>query len=130
MMYFTRVGLLEDMINLFGGLGFRYMDLFDVDGTRLLLDICAKTLETLRLYPGDPRGKELSLDSVQVLADGLQLSCLFKTLIYHETSRCGHSRSWQGILLANVSWNMRCQPSHPLRSSKSLHSIGTSTSTV
>lgn len=74
MMYFTRVGLLEDMINLFGGLGFRYMDLFDVDGTRLLLDTCAKTLETLGLYPTDPRGKELSLNGVQMLADDFTAS--------------------------------------------------------
>jgi hypothetical protein len=69
MTHFTRVGLLEVMIELFGGLGFHHMDLFDVDGTRLLLDTCAKPLETLRLYPTDPRGKELSLNGVQMLAD-------------------------------------------------------------
>jgi hypothetical protein len=69
MMYFTRVGLLEDMIDLFRGIRFRYMDLFEVDGMRLLLDTCAETLETLRLYPGDPRGKDLPPCSAQVLAD-------------------------------------------------------------
>ena len=68
-MYFTRVGLLEDMIDQFGGIRFHYMDLYHVDGIRLLLDSCAKTLETLRLYPGDPRGKEISLNSMQVLAN-------------------------------------------------------------
>ena len=51
---FRRVDLLEDMIDLFGGLRFRKMDLFDVDGMPLLLDACVKTLETLGLYPTDP----------------------------------------------------------------------------
>ena len=103
MTHFTRVGLLEDVIRLFGGLRFRYMDLFDVDGMRLLLDACAKTLETLRLYPGDPHGKKVSLNSVQGFTDNLQLDPLFRTLIYHRTSRCGHSRSWRGILLTHIS---------------------------
>ena len=66
---FTRVGILEDMIYRFGGIRFRHMDLSNVDGTRLLLGACAETLETLRLYPSDPRGKELSPDRVGVLAD-------------------------------------------------------------
>ncbi|KAF9643564.1 hypothetical protein BDM02DRAFT_3123277 [Thelephora ganbajun] len=48
------VGLFKDMIQLFGGIRFRYVDLFEVGGTRLLLGACAKTLETLRLYPTDP----------------------------------------------------------------------------
>ena len=59
---FTRVGILEDMIGLFGGLRFRGMDLFFVHGMRLLLDACAETLETLKLYPNDPRGEELFLE--------------------------------------------------------------------
>jgi hypothetical protein len=63
---FTRVGILKDMVELFGGIRFRYMDLFNVVGTRLLLDACAETLETLRLYPRDPRGKELSLGGLQL----------------------------------------------------------------
>ena len=58
---FTRVGILEVMIETFGGIRFRQMDLFDVDGMRLLLDASASTLETLRLYPEDPRGQEASL---------------------------------------------------------------------
>ena len=57
--YFARVHLLEDMIDLFGGFRFRHMDLFDVDGMRLL-DAGADPLETLRLYPTDPRGGEAS----------------------------------------------------------------------
>jgi len=67
--YFRRVDLLSDMIDLFGGIRFRYMDLFMVDGMRLLLGTCAETLETLRLYPADPRGEELSLDGVGMAAD-------------------------------------------------------------
>ena len=57
------------MIDLFGGIRFHYMNLFNVAGTRLLLDACAETLETLRLYPTDPRGKELSLSGLEVLTD-------------------------------------------------------------
>jgi len=64
---FTRVGILKDMIDLFGGIRFRYMSLFNVVGMRLLLDACAETLETLQLHPFDPRGKELSLSGLQVL---------------------------------------------------------------
>ena len=53
---FRTADLLEDMIDLFGGIRFRYMDLFNVKGTRLLLGACAETLETLRLCPTDPHG--------------------------------------------------------------------------
>ncbi|KAF9647303.1 hypothetical protein BDM02DRAFT_3188131, partial [Thelephora ganbajun] len=54
------VGFVKDMIQLFGGIRFHYVDLFKVGGTRLLLGACAKTLETLQLYPTDPHtGKSL-----------------------------------------------------------------------
>ena len=53
---FTRVRILEDMVDLFGGIRFRRMDLFCVQRMRFLLDACVSTLETLRLYPNDPRG--------------------------------------------------------------------------
>lgn len=46
--------LVRDMATHFGGLHFRYMDLFKVKCTRLLLHMCAETLDTLRLYPTDP----------------------------------------------------------------------------
>jgi len=58
---FAGAGLLRDMITLFGGLRFRHVTLFGVDGTRLLLDACAQTLETLQLDSADPRGKDLPL---------------------------------------------------------------------
>lgn len=67
MMCFARVELLKEMIGQFGGIRFRWMNLYDVDGMRLLLGASAKTLETLWLHPGDLRGKELPLNNVQVL---------------------------------------------------------------
>ena len=53
---FTRNQIVKDMIMLFGGLRFHQMDLFGVKCLPLLLKECAKTLETLRLYPTDPYG--------------------------------------------------------------------------
>jgi hypothetical protein len=53
---FTREQIVKDMITLFGGLRFRQMDLFGVKCLPLLLEKCAETLETLRLYPTDPYG--------------------------------------------------------------------------
>ena len=54
---FRRVGFVKDMIDLFGGIRFNYMDLLDVEDARLLLKACAKTLETLRIYPNRSLGK-------------------------------------------------------------------------
>ena len=48
---------MKEMIKFFGGLRFRNMDLFRVSCVRLLLDACAETLETLRIYPTDPYGE-------------------------------------------------------------------------
>ena len=58
LVFFTEVTLVRDMITFFGGLRFRHMELFGVNCTRLLLDECSETLETLRLYPNDPYGKK------------------------------------------------------------------------
>jgi hypothetical protein len=55
---FTWEELVEDMITIFGGLYFHYMDLYRVRCVRLLLGACAETLETLRLYSTDPYGEE------------------------------------------------------------------------
>ena len=55
---FTKEKLVKDMITFFGGLRFRYMDLFRVKCVPLLLRACADTLEGLRLYPTDPYGEE------------------------------------------------------------------------
>jgi len=63
MMYSRRVELVEDMIGLFGGIRFHSMNLFNVDGMRLLLDTCAETLKTLRLFPTPP-SEQLSLSDM------------------------------------------------------------------
>ena len=72
--YFRRVGLLKDMVDLFGGIRFTAMDLFDVEGIPFLLDACAKTLKSLVLYPSDPRGEQLSPDDVHIPANNLTAS--------------------------------------------------------
>ena len=56
--HFPSETIFRDMITLFGGLRFRYMDLFSVEGSRLLLDACADTLQTVRVYPAVPCSKE------------------------------------------------------------------------
>jgi len=58
MRYSRELELLNLMIDLFGGLRFQSMDLYYVDWTwtRALLDACAGTLETLRLFQS---GKQL-----------------------------------------------------------------------
>jgi len=59
----TNVNLLKDMVRLFGGIRFRYVDLFNVAGVQLWVDACAGILETLRLYP---IGERLSLKGARV----------------------------------------------------------------
>jgi len=44
-------GLLRALSEMCGGLRFRHMDLSTMEGGRFLLDACAETLETLRIYP-------------------------------------------------------------------------------
>ena len=53
---------MEDMITLFDGLHFCYMDLFRVECVQLLLGACTETLETLRLYATDLYGEEILLE--------------------------------------------------------------------
>ena len=52
--HFTDETIFRDMIALFGGLRFRYMDLFSVEGSKLLLEACADSLQTVRIYPSVP----------------------------------------------------------------------------
>jgi len=96
---FTRVGLLKDMIDLFGGIRFRYMYLLDVDGMQLLLGACAKTLEVVVLDPTDPRGEQISL-ACKLLPMILQPGPPCRTLIYHGTSHSIHSRSQRRLSVA------------------------------
>ena len=67
--FLERAGFLEEMIELFGGIRFRRMDLFYVGGISLLLGACAETLETLRFYPTDVCGEQLCLNNMEVLAN-------------------------------------------------------------
>ena len=73
----TEMGLLRDMIDLFGGIRFRYMDLLDVHGMRLLLGACAETLETLILYPSDPYGEKHCSNCVHALTNDRSYSHIF-----------------------------------------------------
>ena len=58
--HFTSETIFRDMITLFGGLRFRYMDLFSVEGSRHLLEACADTLQTVRVHPPLPNSTEMS----------------------------------------------------------------------
>ena len=49
--WFHGLDFLRDLSKLCGGLRFHHMDLVGADGSRLLLDTCAGTLETLRVHP-------------------------------------------------------------------------------
>jgi hypothetical protein len=66
---FAMMGFLEDMIRLFMGIRFRYMDLINVEETPLLLGACAGTLETLRLYMGDIHCEYLYPQGIRVPAN-------------------------------------------------------------
>lgn len=63
------MAFLKDMIELFGGLRFRHMDLFGVDEMRFLLDACAKTWESVVLDQTDPLGEKPSPESRRVIAN-------------------------------------------------------------
>ena len=55
--HFAEVGILKEMIDLFGGIRFYYMNLLNVGGMRLLLDAGAETLEYVVFYPNDRYGE-------------------------------------------------------------------------
>jgi hypothetical protein len=63
----TLVGISEDLIDLFGGIRFRHMDLSYANGVQLLLYACAEKLEILRFCPAGEGvfPKELQLASNQ-----------------------------------------------------------------
>ena len=48
---FRKEIMARDMITFFGGLRFQYMDLYGVEGSQLLLEACAGTLQTVRINP-------------------------------------------------------------------------------
>jgi hypothetical protein len=61
LVYFNRTGFFENMIDLFGGIRFRYMYLYRVRGPQPPLDACAKTLEDLVLNATGPLGEQRPL---------------------------------------------------------------------
>ena len=117
---FTRVDVLEDMMDLFGGFRFRHMDLFYVCGMRLLLDASASTLETLRLYSNDPRGWKHFPKLFVPRLTMLQSDSSLRTLIYHTTNHSAHSKSrpralrrpWILVILPLQASDTHCRPYH------------------
>ena len=59
--HFPSETISRDMITLFGGLQFQYMDLFSVEGSQLLMGACADTLQIVRVYPTIPNSTEFLL---------------------------------------------------------------------
>ena len=57
--HFPSKAISRDMITLFGGLRFRHMDLCDVEGSQLLLEACADTLQSVRIDPTIPNSTDL-----------------------------------------------------------------------
>ena len=98
---FRKLGLLEDMIDLFGGIRFRCVDIFNVKGTRLLLGACAETLETLRLCPTDPHGKGFSLNMVQAPTDKFKARSFLRDfdLSRNKSLRTLQVTAWSGDAL-------------------------------
>ena len=90
---FTRIGVVEDMISLFGGIRFRHMDLFYTYGMRLLLDAAAESLETLRLYPNDPRSERVLTDVLRAPLTISQPEPATRILTYRETYHSERSKS-------------------------------------
>ena len=62
LIWFREEDFLRDLSELCGGLRFRCMDLLGEEGSRFLLDICAGTLETLRIHPTRWIGRGDNLD--------------------------------------------------------------------
>jgi len=69
MEFYIEADLLEDMINLFGGIRFRHMNLYCMPRMQLLLDACTETLESLVLSETDTHGEQFSPKGVRVLAN-------------------------------------------------------------
>ena len=108
------------------------VDLFYVDGMRLLLDACAETLETVVLDPQDPCGEQFSLKGVQALANNLAAR---PSLRNFDLSRNKSLRAL-GIPASSIVAHQTpllflstcSRQSHPLRSPRSSSFIATATS--
>jgi len=76
--WFRRVDILKDMINLFGGIRFRYMHVRFAKGIQLLLNACAESLETLCFDPTDLRGEQLSPKGIPFLGNNFTAGSSFR----------------------------------------------------
>ena len=113
--------LLRDLSKLCGGLRFYHMDLVGAEGSRLLLDTCTETLETLRVHPAQwhrigKGGISLALArlshqptgnrDVILRAFGLSNSRSLRTLEIEitltNTDSCGYGMRFLGELLSTV----------------------------
>ena len=122
--YFAREGFLEDMIRLFGGIRFRYMDLRGMDKTPLLLEACAETLETLRLYPDNPYGEWLCPMNVRVLDNDFADGPSFPNL---DLSRNKSLRALE-VMVNSVVSHTECYAPHRAKSSFLVATLSTITS--
>ena len=96
---FRAVGIPEKMIQWFGGIRFRHMNLFSVNGMQLLLGACAEPLESVALSPIDPRGEQPYPKGIRSLVDTPQSVPPFRSLICHRTRQFGGSSSQRGLLI-------------------------------
>ena len=137
---FAKEKLVKEMIALFGGLRFRYMDLFRVKCVRLLLGASAGTLEGLRLYPTDPYGEELlpkgcnsertqAHDSQRIPKPCAGISISHGTLPFGRWRPLRYQSPPQATPLL-VSSEPCCPPSHPLCPLTSLSTTIRSSSVV
>jgi len=95
---FTRVELLKDMIDLFGGLRFRHMNLCKVDGMRLLPGTCEKRWKHCGCTQPILVVRNSLWKACKFQLTRLQLGPPFKTLTYPGTNRFGLSRSRYPLL--------------------------------
>ena len=127
----------NDMITSLGGLRFRHMDLFRVSCVQLLLNACAETLETLRLYPSDSYGEQFLERSERIQVNDSQ----WTTALCSNISTCRgtgpsiRSRRRENRLMLPTtshltSSNPSFPPSHLLGLWMSLLSTGNPTSAI
>jgi hypothetical protein len=64
---FNWASILKDMIVLFGGFRFRYVEFRRAEGIQLVLDACVETLETLWFDPMELQGEKASLKTVRLV---------------------------------------------------------------
>ena len=84
--------LAKAMIDLFGRVRFHHMDLTYFGGAQLLLDSCADTLETFKLYATGLRGGKISSKGVRVSTDYSQKGTPFGVMIFREISLFENSK--------------------------------------